>query len=148
MNSLRDEIIKEALSWVGTPFHWSQSVKGQGCDCGGFLIGVFKELGLVPESMTVPVVPHGIFYHKSVTIYEDLVAQHCYRIDFREALPADILLFILGKSAAHGAIYLPDNKFISCVIGYGVVVLDLDDKWVKRLHSAWRYKGLWSQSPQ
>ena len=40
-----DRVAAEAREWVGTPFKWGQSVKGEGCDCKGLIAGVARELG-------------------------------------------------------------------------------------------------------
>lgn len=47
-----DDIVAEAVSWVGTPHVEQQSVKGQGCDCKGLIAGVARELGR-PEAQTI-----------------------------------------------------------------------------------------------
>lgn len=39
-------VAAEAREWVGTRFVPHQSVKGEGCDCKGLLVGVARELGL------------------------------------------------------------------------------------------------------
>src|SRR4029077_18614456 len=41
----REQFVAEALSWVGTPYHLGAMVKGAGCDCGTFLLGVLKACG-------------------------------------------------------------------------------------------------------
>lgn len=45
----RAAMVAEAKSWLGTPYHFRAMVKGPrgGCDCGTFVFGVLKELGLV-----------------------------------------------------------------------------------------------------
>lgn len=51
--SRRGELVAlEALTWVGTPFHEQQAVKGAGCDCKGLIWGVARELGF-PEADSV-----------------------------------------------------------------------------------------------
>lgn len=45
----RDDIVAEAIEWVGTPAKWGQSAKGAGCDCKGLIFGIAREVGL-PEA--------------------------------------------------------------------------------------------------
>ena len=44
----RDDILREARSWIGTPFHHQQCVKGIGVDCAMLVMGVGVALGLAP----------------------------------------------------------------------------------------------------
>ncbi|CAN5453625.1 hypothetical protein BH11ARM2_BH11ARM2_28590 [soil metagenome] len=32
--------------WVGTPYVWGGTQKGEGCDCSGFVQGVYREMGI------------------------------------------------------------------------------------------------------
>lgn len=43
---LRDDIIAEARTWIGTPFLHQGRIKGQGVDCVGLIMGVAKAVGL------------------------------------------------------------------------------------------------------
>ena len=45
----RADVVAEALTWVGTPFKWQASLKGQGADCAGMIEGVLRNLGM-PEA--------------------------------------------------------------------------------------------------
>lgn len=50
----RAEVVACARTWIGTPWHHCQIAKGLGVDCGGLLIGVCRELGLVSPDFNVP----------------------------------------------------------------------------------------------
>lgn len=41
-----DDVITEARSWIGTPYHHQQCAKGHGVDCGMLVVGVGHALGL------------------------------------------------------------------------------------------------------
>lgn len=43
------DIVREAETWIGTPFRHAASVKGQGVDCGLFVLRTMQALGLAPE---------------------------------------------------------------------------------------------------
>ena len=43
------DIVTEARTWLGTPFHHQGRVKGVGVDCAGLVICTAKELGLVAQ---------------------------------------------------------------------------------------------------
>jgi len=42
----RGAIVAEARTWMGTPFHHGQALKGVGCDCIGLVVGVASALGV------------------------------------------------------------------------------------------------------
>lgn len=48
----RAEIVAEARSWVGTPWHHMAHLKGVGCDCIGFLRGVATARGIVDKDVS------------------------------------------------------------------------------------------------
>ena len=47
----RAEIIAEARTWIGTPWHHQATLKSVGCDCGGLIRGVMIALQLAPERL-------------------------------------------------------------------------------------------------
>lgn len=49
----REQIVAEARSWVGTPWVHQHRVKGRAVDCVGLVIGVARNLGLVPDEFEV-----------------------------------------------------------------------------------------------
>lgn len=51
MNRLN--VVQEARTWVGTPYHHQARLKGVGVDCIGLEIGAGWELGSVPRSFDV-----------------------------------------------------------------------------------------------
>lgn len=49
----RTDIITEARTWLGTPFHHQARLQGVGVDCAGLLIGVARNLGLIDPAWDV-----------------------------------------------------------------------------------------------
>ncbi|SEG36041.1 NlpC/P60 family protein [Jhaorihella thermophila] len=49
----RGKVIAAARSWLGTPYHDQQSVRGVGCDCLGLARGVWREV-VGPEPFPIP----------------------------------------------------------------------------------------------
>lgn len=41
------EAVKEALTWLGTPYHHQGRVKGVGVDCGTLICEVYEKVGLM-----------------------------------------------------------------------------------------------------
>ncbi|MEP3049668.1 MAG: hypothetical protein ABJL55_17590 [Roseibium sp.] len=50
-NVVRQAVLNEARSWLGTPYQHQASLKGCGCDCLGLLRGIWRALyGDEPET--------------------------------------------------------------------------------------------------
>lgn len=103
---MRDAIVAEARSWLGTPFHWQASVKGKGADCKGLVWGVARELGR-PEAAT---------FHAQLANYEHAVDVRLLKaglaatFDKRtDPLPGDVLLLLHGGKPQHLGIYTGDG---------------------------------------
>ena len=45
---MREKIVAEARSWIGTPYHNCADIKGVGVDCGMLLVRVYVDTGVVP----------------------------------------------------------------------------------------------------
>ncbi|MBI4291331.1 MAG: C40 family peptidase [Betaproteobacteria bacterium] len=52
--SAREDIVRVARSYIGTPFHHMGRLPGVGLDCAGILICSARELGLVGRFFDVP----------------------------------------------------------------------------------------------
>jgi cell wall-associated NlpC family hydrolase len=50
----RADIVAEARTWMGTPWVHAHRAKGHAVDCAGLVIGVARNLGLVPDDFDVP----------------------------------------------------------------------------------------------
>ena len=52
-DSLGNQIVTEALEWLGTPWFHGQSLKGIGTDCVGFIAGVGIKVGFLPYDFII-----------------------------------------------------------------------------------------------
>lgn len=62
MMTTRAQVAEQARDWIGTPFAHQHRARGVGVDCVGLVIGVARELGLVPACFDVtgyPTTPDG-----------------------------------------------------------------------------------------
>jgi len=112
-NAQRELVTRIALQWVGTPYRPCSSLKGAGVDCGQFLAAVYQEAGLVPKDVELPNnYSVQVWQHKEDTTYLDIVSRFAREIPESEVLPADIVVYKLGKGFAHGAIIVHWDDFI------------------------------------
>ena len=49
----RTKVVAAARDWIGTPFHHQARLKAVGVDCIGLVIGVGRELDMVPRDFDV-----------------------------------------------------------------------------------------------
>lgn len=98
---IRAQIVAEARTWVGTPYHHRASIKGAGVDCAMILIEVYSAVGLVAKFDPGEYV-HDWMLHKSAEKYLEWVEQHSKRTN--SPLPGDIAVWQFGRTFSHGSI--------------------------------------------
>lgn len=135
------DIIKEALTWEGTPYHHQAAVKGVGVDCAYFVGKIAEEVGLLKN---FHVEPYSIEWHmhnegeKMLAIIEGFGARLV-----EVARPGDILAFKYGRSCSHLGIMLHDNKFIHASIKHKrVMIEELRDDYLERHKHTYIYPGV------
>jgi cell wall-associated NlpC family hydrolase len=96
----RRHVVREARSWVGTPYHPQGDVKGAGVDCGMLLVRVFVDTGLCP--------PFDDWYlHRAEERYLGFIFDRTKEVHPSTGsgpLPGDVMVFRYGRCYAHGGI--------------------------------------------
>ena len=117
----RDRVLAAAQSWLGTPFHDCAQVKGVGVDCANILAAVYAEAGLVPEVEIAAYSPQ-FMLHSSEPLFESYVRRFADEVEEAVVQPADIVLYQVGRSFAHGAIIVDwPTKIIHAFKSFGRV---------------------------
>lgn len=136
----RELVVKEALSWLGTPYHHKQHVKGAGVDCVWFPIMCYRPYDLLPADFDPGFYTRDWFLHKSAEIYLNGVEQHARKIEEKDAQIADFAMISMGRTISHGAILLGDGMIIHASAPNKKVeiasILE-DGPLRRRLHSFW-----------
>lgn len=109
----REAVVAEAKSWLRTPYHPMAKVKGQGVDCGQFLIAVFENVGLIPPTDTGFYVPDWHF-HRDDERYLGFVEKFAAAFP-GPPLPGDIVLYKFGRVVSHGAIVIEWPQIIHAI---------------------------------
>lgn len=154
----RQEIINIARSWKGTKYVHQGNTKHLGADCEGFVEGVFRE---ARYTEVIEIVRNyrrredGSLMLALLNEHLDLVTATDGRepVDMSPALSADILAFgdetlKLPDRPTHLGIYSEqrfDGVYYVIHVGdetRGVVEHRLDLRWLKRVHSVWRVRGI------
>lgn len=106
-------LIREAISWIGTPYVYGGESK-DGADCSGFVMMAYKNaLGIkLPRTSA----DQGDF---------------CENIDIKKLEVGDLVFFHGGnsKKVSHVGIYVGEGKFIHASSSKGVMISDLDMKY-------------------
>ena len=135
----RARVVREALTWLRTPYHHAARVRGAGVDCGQFPLAVFEAAGVLPHIEPEPYV-YDWNLHQEDRRYIDTVERHASPLPEGAApLPGDIALFRVGRSISHGAIVVEWPVVVHAYQGVGVTLDDVTQH--KRLGS--HFVGVW-----
>lgn len=97
----REAVVREALSWIGTPYVSGADVRGAGVDCGMLLVRVYADLGIIPPVDPRPY-PEQWHVHQQEERYLGWVERWGTEVPTPE--PGDVTLFKFGRVYSHGAI--------------------------------------------
>lgn len=140
----RDDVVRVAREWIGTPYRHQASLKGEGADCLGLLRGVYKELyGHEPEKP--PAYQPGWYDLRKDDLLLRKAHQYLVRNDRTYcAQPADVLFFRMRPhvAAKHCAIVSYDNRIIHALSGRCVEEVTLSGIYSKRCVASFRFPGL------
>jgi len=138
--SARDNIIREALTWLNTPYHHEADIKGAGVDCAMLLVRVYHATGLIPAIDPRPY-PADWMLHRDEERYLGWVKQ--YADPVTDPLPGDVVLYKVGRCFAHGGIVLAWPDIIHAVRDEGAVVRGRFDtgRLASRERQLWRVRG-------
>ena len=115
----RENLIRAAELWLGTPYHHAARCYGVGVDCVNLLCAVYETAGLIPH-IELPHYPPDWMLHRSEELFLlgilDARLHHVQRPE-----PGDIALFRFGRCYSHGAIVTQWPQLIHAFSGLGVV---------------------------
>lgn len=124
----RKAIVKEALSWIGTPYISNAMVKGRGggTDCAMLPLGVFINVGLIDKSFDPRPYPPEWHIHQNEERYLAIVKSFAKQVanpPEREPKPGDFVLFKIGNLFAHGGIVIKWPHIVHAV-GNDMVLME------------------------
>lgn len=143
----RADLVAEAYSWIkpATPWQHNQSCKGVGSDCIGFLVGVARAFGLAHDWTRNGREFHGYSPEPDPAKLLQACKAFFDPLPLSQIEPGDILLFRLPKDPKHFGIIssVEPLKIIHAFkTAERVTEMPIDAVWRKRIHSAWRYRGI------
>jgi cell wall-associated NlpC family hydrolase len=134
----RGAVVREALKWIGTPYHHEARVMGAGVDCGMLLAEVYEGSAVTPH-IVPDSYPHDWHMHRSEERYLAVVERFAHKID-TPPLPGDIALFRYGRCISHGGIVVEWPTIIHSYVSKGVLVENVE----QNADLADRLAGFWS----
>jgi cell wall-associated NlpC family hydrolase len=115
----RENLIRAAELWLGTPYHHAARCYGAGVDCVNLLCAVYQEAGLTPH-IELPHYPPDWMMHRGEEWFMMGLLEAClHQVDHPE--PGDVALFRFGRCYSHGAIVTQWPQLIHAFSGLGVV---------------------------
>lgn len=121
--SKRDEVVKEALSWIGTPYHHRGSVKGIGADCAMMPYMVYRKTVLIPE-IEIENYPHDWHLNREAERYLKYLTDHGTEVE--TPLPGDFVIFQFGRCFSHGAVVINWPVVVHAFIKIGTILEDVE----------------------
>lgn len=146
MNALpasRAAIVREARSWIDTPYQHQASAKGAGCDCLGLVRGVWRAFyGDEPEAPP-PYTPDWAERSGNETL-RDAAQRWLVPIALEDARAGDVLLFRIASDAPakHAGILAAPHRLVHAYWGRAVAETGLTAWWARRRAYAFSLPGV------
>ncbi len=134
------DVVAEARRWIGTPYRHQASVRGVGCDCLGFVRGVWRaRYGSEPED--VPAYTPDWSEPEGLERMLEGAGRHLIPAPNRPVQAGDVLVFRMrARSVAkHIGIATGPDGFIHAYSGKGVVASPLSSAWAAHIAGVFRF---------
>jgi len=145
----REQVVKEALSWIGTPYVHQASLKLIGVDCIGLIRGVARGVGLEDPFVCGKAREfEGYSQYPNPTLLTLACEEFMTRVKISEATLADVLVFNfvdrgISQPQHFGIISRTNpNYIIHSLAGHKVVEHHLSPLWQARVMSAYQLRGV------
>lgn len=106
------------MGWMGTPYSYGSSLKGEGTDCSGMVLAVYRDVA-------------GVMLPRNSAQQADFSKSVCKK----DVKTADLVFFATGKSSdkvSHVGIMLDSDRFIHASSSKGVVISSVSSPYYVR----------------
>jgi NlpC/P60 family putative phage cell wall peptidase len=146
-DDLRERIVAEARTWVGTPFVHQAAVKGVGVDCVMLLHEVGVACGVMQSDDAKWIAYRGYSRQPNPRMMREALEKFLTRIEIADALDGDIVwLFWRESMPMHLALRSSYNGRKNIIHALAsaerVVEHEFSSDWRARVDSVWRYPGV------
>lgn len=115
--------IREAETWLRTPFQMNGAIKGVVIDCGHFLAEVYRSVGIPVPDVTENFTIDWHMHARSERLL-NIVLPYADRVEVPE--PGDIVMFKVARVYAHFGIVIKWPQIIHAMWGHGVEYCNVD----------------------
>lgn len=128
----REEIVDEAIRWVGTPWKRNASLRGVGADCVGVIAGVAIAVGIrVSYRNDYSQRPDG-------SLRGELERQ---MVRVSEPLPGDVLLMTFGNQLPHHVAFYIGSDIVHAYLSVRRCVRQpYDEHWRSKVRGTYGFK--------
>ena len=112
-------VIREAETWLRTPYHHQGRIKGAGVDCATILLEVFSAVGIAENAY--PEYSPEWHMHRSEELYLGWMAKYTREIAAEDLDVGDIIVWKWARCYSHGSIYVGGGELIHSYIKTGCV---------------------------
>ncbi len=114
----QQQLVDEAMTWLGTPYKYSWQIKGKGTDCSGMVVEVYNYMGVdgLPRNSAKQ-------------------AEYCHNLKAKDVEVGDLVFFATGKDphkVSHVGIMLDSDNFIHASTSKGVVISQISTPYYTR----------------
>lgn len=112
-NPVTKKLLKEADTWIGTPYLWGGNDE-KGVDCSGFVLQVYLRALNINLPRT-----------------SEKQMEYCANIKKEELQPGDLIFFTVrgGSRVGHVGIYIGDGNMVHSSSSKGVVITPIDNPY-------------------
>lgn len=129
-NELRQRLVNEALSCLGTPYRIRGQIKGVGLDCMTLLIQVYSAAGLI-DWFPAPFYRPDFSFHSHIETYLEGVKKFGHEV--KDKKPGDIILYRFAKLIDHAAIVIDEKgTMIDTCVTRGCTIQDYNQEINKK----------------
>jgi cell wall-associated NlpC family hydrolase len=149
IKDLRQKIVAEAQTWIGTPYHHMGRQKGSGVDCLFFLVEVYAAVGALSKFDLKELLSELTYYapdwhlHRDEERYLEGLLKYGVRVPI--PMPGDIVTFQTGRTVSHAGIWIGGDEFIHSWnrgTRQGVLRETMNEYWWQRYTGAFRPKSM------
>jgi NlpC/P60 family putative phage cell wall peptidase len=138
----RQDIVANARSWVGTPYHHQQSVRGVGADCLGLVRGVWRDL-YGSDSETPPPYSRDWAEAEGQETLIEAASRHMIPVAVADARGGDLVVFRFRarSPAKHVGILCARERVVHAMEGGPAVEMSVTPWWRRRIVAAFSFPG-------
>ena len=139
-DAVRQAVLAEARTWIGTPYRHQASLRGSGCDCLGLVRGVWRAL-YTHEPEAVPAYSATWAEAGKTETLLNAATRHMQPLAIADAMPGDLLVFRwrVHVPAKHVGIMSGPARMIHAQENACVCDVDLSDWWQRHIAGAFQF---------